>query len=322
MMARKDLLKGLMEEGGETPDRAQTSTAPRTSRAPKGAIGAVSQSIAALKARALVDVDPDLITQDGFADRLETDPSAHASLVASIRDHGQQVPVLLRPDPQAEGRYRIVYGRRRLMALRELGQTIRALVRDLDDREAVLAQGQENSARSDLTFIEKVNFARQLRDAGYERNVVCDALNTDKTVISRMLSIADRIPAEVIEAVGAAASFGRDRWLKIADLIERRGWEVSAYRALAVGDSSDERAESLHKALTRPDRSRKEAEAAAKPATTPLLATSGRPMGEARSSKGRVVLSFRERDAGGFERWLVENITEIHRDWMKTRGGE
>jgi len=323
-MARKNLLQGLMDGAPASPETKAPSPAPKITTAPKGAIGAVSQSIAALKARALVDLDPALIDNSGMADRLEMDEAAHAELTASIRDYGQQVPVLVRPHPTAEGRYQIVYGRRRLMALRELGQPVKALIRDLDDREAVLAQGQENSARRDLTFIEKVNFARQLRDAGYERKVVCDALNVDKTLISRMLSVADRVPTEVIETIGAAPSFGRDRWIGLAELIVTRDWEVNAMCVLADGPTSDKRAEALHHALTLPDRRRKEAEKAEAMNAGPraLLATSGRMLGEAKTGKGRVVLTFREKDAAGFERWLVDNISEIHRDWMKAESGE
>jgi ParB family transcriptional regulator, chromosome partitioning protein len=45
------------------------------------------------------------------------------------------------------------------LALRDLGQPVRALVRDFDDAALVMAQGQENGARRDLSFIEKANFA-------------------------------------------------------------------------------------------------------------------------------------------------------------------
>ena len=35
-----------------------------------------------------------------------------------------------------------------------------------------------------------------------------------------MLSIADRTPLEVIEAIGSAPSVGRDRWISMAELID------------------------------------------------------------------------------------------------------
>lgn len=136
----------------------------------------MSRSIADLKARSVIEIDPFLIDPGGMPDRLDSDVNEDADLTRSIAAYGQQVPVLVRPHPDTEGRFQIVYGRRRVLALRDLGQPVKALVRDLDDRQLVLAQGQENTARRDLSFIEKVNFARQMDEAGYDRKVICDAL--------------------------------------------------------------------------------------------------------------------------------------------------
>lgn len=263
-MARKNLLQGLMEPASPAPSdpavETPVATAPETPKDPiaarvdvarprytSGAIGAVSQSISDLKSRAVQEIEADQIDSGGLQDRLDSD-SGLEELAASIAEYGQQVPVLLRPSPEEDGRYQVVYGRRRVAALRALGQPVKALIRHLDDRALILAQGQENSARRDLSFIERVNFARQMSDMGYDRKVICDALHVDKTVISRMLSIADRIPVEVIEAVGAAPSVGRDRWMKLAELIEEH--EVDHAPLFAHGETSDARFEALIKAIT------------------------------------------------------------------------
>ncbi|MEM9717433.1 MAG: plasmid partitioning protein RepB, partial [Pseudomonadota bacterium] len=177
-MARKNLLEGLMKEGASA---KPASPAPKTA-AKTAAIGAVSQSIADLKSRALIEIDADQIYPGGLLDRLEIDAEAHEALKTSLSEHGQQVPVLVRPAPDDPDRYQIVYGRRRVAALAELGFKIKALVRDLDDHALVLAQGQENSARQDLSFIEKAYFAQQMVDAGYKRADICSALHVDKTV--------------------------------------------------------------------------------------------------------------------------------------------
>lgn len=161
-MARKNLLRDLMNSPGPARDAdlegsGETAGAqPQRPRYSKGAIGAVSQSIAELKARAISEIDPFAIEDGGVTDRLEDDDrDAHERLMASLRDHGQQVPVLVRPHPEAEGRFQIVFGRRRVKALRDLGLPVKAMIRHLDDQELVVAQGQENAARKDLTFIEK-----------------------------------------------------------------------------------------------------------------------------------------------------------------------
>lgn len=360
-MGRKNLLKDLMEAPAPEPDqdRAEPGDGPSAERGPaqarraeagpprpryvKGAIGAVGQTIAELKSRALAELDPGLIDAGGLADRLEHDAAEHAALMSSIRDYGQQVPVLVRPHPEAQGRYQIVYGRRRVLALRDLGLPVRALVRELDDRELVIAQGQENSARRDLSFIEKAHFARQMRDAGYDRKIVCDALHIDKTTVSRMLSAADRIPDPVIAAIGAAPGIGRDRWLKLADLLETAGWD-SAAAALVAADpaaaSSDARFESLMRALLRPARRRPAPQArparaegdetdgeggpqAAAPAAaeTPLRGARGALLGRARRRGGAVTLILDAGDeATRFADWLAAHMPEIHRDWKNRRG--
>ena len=105
------------------------------------------------------DIDPDLIEDTGLKDRLGISEEDVAELRDSIARHGQQVPILLRPHPTLSGRYQVVYGRRRLAAIRGLGTPVKALIRTLSDEEAVLAQGQENNLRKDPSFIEKALFA-------------------------------------------------------------------------------------------------------------------------------------------------------------------
>ncbi|RED10667.1 plasmid partitioning protein RepB [Pontivivens insulae] len=311
-MARKDLLKGLMDGGDDAPSPAPSSDAARP-RYQKGAIGAVSRSIAELKSRSLTEIDADLIDPGGLEDRLDLNQEDHLALVESIREHGQQVPILVRPNPDGSGRFEIVYGRRRVAALRTLGRPVKAMVRDLDDRDLIIAQGQENTARRDLTFIEKANFARQMRDGGYDRKTICDALHLDKTVISRMLQVADAIPAEVIRAIGAAPGAGRPRWLKLAELL--KGAQLSIEEAVDVAEgtgpqaSSDDRFAALITALTKPR------PAPASEAPQQIVTEDGTKVGALRRSRGRVSLDFED---ARFADWLTRLLPEFHSTWRES----
>lgn len=343
-MGRKNLLDGLMPTTPTAEDVTPAGKAPtREANRQRGAVGAVGRSIADLRARAVVDLDPHTIEEDGPHDRLEEDPEEEARLVASIREHGQQVPVLVRPHPEKADRWRIVYGRRRVLAAREIGVAVKALVRDLDDRAAVLAQGQENTHRRDLSFIEKANFARQLRDLGYERPAIAEAVNVDKTLLSRFLSVADRVPVAVIEAIGAAPSIGRERWLALADLCAAAAWEPSTMVALAVEETgtqeegegpprsitpSDARFEALFRALSRPtlaDTSRAPSSSA-----KPLRHASGRRevvtsaegvrLGTVKRGVRTVSLTLETEGQDGsrpFADWLLAELPELHRRWME-----
>ena len=300
-MARKNLLENLMKGGEDSPP------SPAQPRRSAGAIGAVSQSLADLKMRALVEVPPDLIDDAGLDDRLDSDPEGIAALCESIREYGQQVPVMLRHSPSTEGRFEIVYGRRRVAALKQLRQPVRAMVRDLSDKDLIVAQGQENSARRDLTFIEKARFAQQMEQGGFDRKVICDALHIDKTVVSRMLTVADAVPEPVIRAIGAAPSAGRDRWMALAKLFgDRTPQEVAA---LAHGETSDSRFKAVYTALARP-----------KPAAAPEVVTGadGRALAQVRRKRGQTTVTMTSED--GFDIWLIENFDRLHRDYLAGLG--
>lgn len=327
-MARKNLLKDLLAPLPEpAAGPAEPPALPDRPRSGRGAIGAVSRGIADLRARAVLDLDPFQIDAAGVTDRLEHDDADHARLMASLRDYGQQVPVLVRPHPETSGRYQIVYGRRRVLALRDLGQPVKALVRDLDDLGLVMAQGQENTARRDLSFIEKANFARQMIDAGYERRIACDALSIDKTLLSRMLSVTDRVPLALIAAIGAAPGIGRDRWLAFAELLAAHPLDPETARDIIavspVAPTADSRFEALETWLG----ARKLTAVNPRPGTRPggretLHAADGRPLAELTRRRNALTLTLRSEGLDGFEDWLAAHLADIHAHWRDAQGSE
>lgn len=332
-MGRKNLLKGLMDQAGTgsaAPKSDETLVSePKAAPAPrysKGAIGAVSKQIEELKSRSVIELDPFAIKAAGMMDRLEHDEPDHQTLMHSLQTYGQQVPVLVRPDPEDDGQYLIVYGRRRVLALRDLGLPVKAMVRDLDEAEAIMAQGQENSARRDLSFVERVNFARQMEAAGYDRKIIADALSTDKTLVSRMLKVADALPVDLIEKIGAAHGIGRERWTRFAQLwIDREVALDEALDMLAVhpGQGSDARFETLIKwleGLGGHSTAQKRA-SSRKPPAMPLTGPKGK-YGRIVKSGDNLVIEVSARKSGGFDQWLIENIDSIHQDWLDRRDGE
>jgi ParB family chromosome partitioning protein len=106
------------------------------------------------------------------------------------------------------------------------------VIRDLTDEQLVVSQGQENNARTDLTFIERSFFASRLEERNFGRDVIMSALGVDKAALSRMIALVNRLPAELIEAIGAAPGFGRTRWAELADLIEEKARRSTALEAI------------------------------------------------------------------------------------------
>jgi hypothetical protein len=72
-------------------------------------------------------------------------------LANSSRVVGLLHPIGVRPDPERPGRYILVHGRHRLLAVESLGEaTIEAKVRDMDDETATMTMLTENLSRSPL----------------------------------------------------------------------------------------------------------------------------------------------------------------------------
>ena len=165
----------------------------------------------------VIEIAPSEIEFSFVRDRLpvETDPS-YESLKAQIAGQGQQVPILVRPHPEDSRRYQVAYGHRRLRAAAELGRPVKSIVRKLTDDELVIAQGQENSERRDLSFIERALFASRLEKRDFDRSTITAALGVDKPELSRLLGVVAAVDAEVIQAIGPAPKVGRPRWLMLA----------------------------------------------------------------------------------------------------------
>jgi ParB family chromosome partitioning protein len=181
---------------------------------------------------AVIELDPSVIEPSFVQDRM---PGDIDGLRASIREQGQQVPILVRPHPDQSSKYQIAFGHRRLRAVSELGLPVRAVVRELTDEQLVIAQGQENNEREDLTFIEKARFAHRLTKQ-FSREVVIAAMSIDKSNLSKMLSLFDALPTELIDAIGAAPGVGRPSWQKLAEMIEKAPSPTDASR-FAMSDA-------------------------------------------------------------------------------------
>lgn len=178
----------------------------------------------AVDAHHVWDLDPWSIDDLRPEDRME------AGDIAELRDaieaNGQTVPILVRRSPEAQDRYLLVYGRRRLEAIRQSDKVdkVRALVATLDDDAAVRAQISENMARRDLTYIEKALFARSLIDGDFGTQAqVAEVLTVTKSSISMALAIVDTVTPALARAIGPAPGVGRPRWDTLARAIQDKG---------------------------------------------------------------------------------------------------
>jgi ParB family chromosome partitioning protein len=334
-MARKNLLAGLT--GSELPAGNLPKDAPfsspneaaadrhQPSFGQNGAIGAVTRSIEQLKSQigeaknlqlqlaaghTVVELDPGLVERSFVADRMARTDDEDSAFAENIREQGQLVPILVRPHPTGSGRFQVAYGHRRLRAAASLGVKVRAVVKELSDVELVVAQGQENSARTDLTFIERSVFAARLEKAGFDREIIMAALMIDKTALSKLISVAIKIPEDVLIAVGPAPKAGRDRWLALSERLEAKTATKTALELLQQPDfqtlDSDMRFLRLFNALT-PKQKR-----AGRPAV--WVGHDGKKVGRIQQDDRELVLIVDKRVAPGFAAYLIEKLPTLYLD--------
>lgn len=97
--------------------------------------------------------------------RVKPEREAHTRLVASIRAHGLLEPLVVRPDGEGNGHYRVIAGNRRLDALRAVHRdddfSVPCVVRKVDADEAEELSLTENFAREPMHPLDEAEaFAR------------------------------------------------------------------------------------------------------------------------------------------------------------------
>ena len=345
-MARKNLLAGLdapeltaVNSGASSAPAPNTEYGGRPTLGTRGAVGAMSRSLERMSANidaaktleqqllagsSIIEVDPELIDSSFITDRMSENSVDHASLIDSIREHGQQVPILVRPHPESRGRYQVAYGHRRLRALKELQRKAKAVVRPLTDDQLVVAQGQENSARRDLSFIERASFATKLEDGGFSRETIIAALTVDKTELSRLISSRRALPDNLIFAIGPAPKTGRRRWMDLAERLNGSQTSEIWKRAIEGPDfallDSDSRFQFVVNAL-----STKSVSPNGVPAPVKLLRWidhDGRKIARIEDGADWLRISVDKSTGGDFGAFLLTRLPELFQDYESGKGEE
>ena len=208
-----------------------------------------------MEGEVIVDLDPRLLDVSFVADRLSDEGEEYLELKQAIKASGQTTPILVRPSSSDNQRFMVVFGHRRLKVAKELGIPVKAVVKKLDDITSAIVQGQENSARSNLSFIERAYFARNLLASGMTKDVVRSSLVIDEAMLSKMLGVVEVVPAPIIKALGASKKIGRDKWLSLRQLLLAPALLKVATEHVGtaefVGLAEDKRFDELHDYLKR-----------------------------------------------------------------------
>ena len=152
------------------------------------------------------------IENNPFQPRREFNHDEIASLAESLRNHQQLQPILVRV---VDGRYQLISGERRLRATIHAGlQTIRAEVREADDRLVAELAIIENLQRKDLNPVEKaMSFKRYIEEHQCKQDDLAKRLSIDRSTIANLMRLLE-LPETILDwLVAGEISAGHARAL-------------------------------------------------------------------------------------------------------------
>lgn len=182
-----------------------------------------------------LEIDVRKIDNNPFQPRRKFHEAEIASLAESIREHEQLQPILVR---RVGERFQLISGERRLRATIHAGlSTIRAEVREADDRLVAELAIVENLQRKDLDAIEKaLSFRRYIDEHKCRQDDLAKRLKIDRSTIANLMRLLE-LPSQIQQWVQEdKISAGHARTLlplandaqqmNFAKLIMEEGWTV------------------------------------------------------------------------------------------------
>jgi ParB family chromosome partitioning protein len=195
---------------------------------------------------ASVEIDVDRIRPNARQPRRTFDDAALDGLTESIRAAGLVQPIVVRDTGDG---FEIVAGERRWRAARAAGlTTIPVIVRQADEREALILALAENVAREDLNAVELARAYAMLSDElDLSQTEIARRVGRSRPAIANTLRLLE-LPDEALTLISAGElseghgralllAGGQDERIALARRAVDRGWSVRDTEAAARGRS-------------------------------------------------------------------------------------
>ncbi len=173
-----------------------------------------------------------------FQPRQTVDPRELEELAESVRRHGVLQPIVVRP---AGDGFEVVAGERRWRAAEAAGlQTVPALVRDLDDREALELALVENLQRQDLSPLQRARAYRRLvEEFGLTQEQVAERVGKSQPSVANTLRLLQLPPPIQASLEAGRISEGHARAILSAGTVQKMldVWEKVERRGLSVRET-------------------------------------------------------------------------------------
>jgi ParB family transcriptional regulator, chromosome partitioning protein len=153
-----------------------------------------------------------LIDPNPFQPRIQLQEDGLDELASSIRSHGLLQPILIRPFGE---RFQLVAGERRWRAADKAGlEKVPAIVRDIDDSEALQLALTENLLREALSPIEVARAYERLQQQFHlTHEQIAERLGINRSTVTNTLRLLGLVPAVQNLLIGEKISAGHARAL-------------------------------------------------------------------------------------------------------------
>jgi ParB family chromosome partitioning protein len=190
------------------------------------------------QAGALQTLAIDRVRPGKLQPRTHMDDAALAELAESIKEQGVMQPILVRPIDN--GRFEIIAGERRWRAAQRAGlREIPALVKDVDDNNALALALIENIQREDLNPLEEaLGLARLVDEFGLTHDAVAKAVGRSRSAVSNLMRLTQLAKPVQDHLMSGALEMGHARALLALPAAEQGGAAARVVsEALSVRDT-------------------------------------------------------------------------------------
>ena len=150
----------------------------------------------------IVELELNVLKAGKYQPRTLIEQEKLSELADSIKQQGVISPIIVRRS--GNGRYEIIAGERRFRASKLAGKnTIPAIVRSVDDKDALAMALIENMQREDLNAMEEAQGVKRLIDEfGYTHEQAADAIGRSRsgtTNLLRLLNLMDPVQQMLVD---------------------------------------------------------------------------------------------------------------------------
>lgn len=159
--------------------------------------------------------------------------------IESFSSQGQLVPALgRRLKGSADYDVELICGARRLFVARHINRDLTVELREMSDREALIAMDAENRLRVDISPYERgMSYARWLRSGHFQsQEDIARGLKISAAQVSRLLKLA-RLPAIVVDAFPSPLDIHESWGLQLSEILDdplRRQQAIQHARAISA----------------------------------------------------------------------------------------